>query len=521
MKAYLTLLSFILFISLSNAQVDYLFIQDKSEKLQCKEDTIISFKSWFVYQTEDDNVNGVIIDSCLDLSKDISSNRLRPDKSLFIKFRYDSLNFSFIKNSIYYLGFELGTDKLIFDTSATPKLFITIETIDSTGQVTELSNEFSAYYIHNGCAIIGNKCITTQKFEIQKLKSIYFKLPLLDQFPLSKIKIDPFSIFINEYFTQVDSLNALSAASISNLKLNIKLNELVSSSTPFDKYILVHTREGLPSSTNKDLKIVKINPNPTEVVDVNLRLQPDEDLYLQQFTGFDTEKALNSQEKHHFTLDVGEGNMCLQIAELIIDKNQTLLLSKGRLEMSDNFACLQVKNQGRLVIEESNRQILGYHGTGMYLFNQGVVEVKENSTLHFDGILLLKAENKMHLKKNASINFTPHCIINPGEHNGNLTIYGWKSQVNLNSLSQEEQQYIVIIEPQLTKNEAIRISPNPAQDFVETNINFAIDAPKLVGIDGVSYPCKLIESNTLDVSELPNGMYIITVGNQKGKFLKM
>lgn len=78
----------------------------------------------------------------------------------------------------------------------------------------------------------------------------------------------------------------------------------------------------------------------------------------------------------------------------------------------------------------------------------------------------------------------------------------------------------------LYEETSITVFPNPATDelIIDSKVNFEQSATRLVSVNGQNYPVNLSSDNRLDLSNIPNGLYILVLKTDKGyttkKFVK-
>jgi hypothetical protein len=316
----------------------------------------------------------------------------------------------------------------------------------------------------------------------------------------------------------VDTIPSLNANKIVNNELKFTPKELYQNY--YRVFLLRHTKNGIPSSQNIDKKIFKIRPNPSTVTNLIFTNKNTffQEFFIQDFIEFDTEVAEGKNEKHKFTLDISQARICNLIVELIMNDDQVLRVGNSTLELPSTTSCIQIKNNASLVIAENEIFRMGPESKGMFLFDNGNINVENNASLIVENMLLLKNDNHLFLNKNSKLKFLKTSSINKiNDLLGTMVIHGWKHQIDLNELPIDYHKYISIIEPSLGQEEKLECYPNPASDILTTNINLSKNRWFISDITGKKMSCSLLSENKIDISILLSGIYILHTeyGNQK------
>lgn len=179
-------------------------------------------------------------------------------------------------------------------------------------------------------------------------------------------------------------------------------------------------------------------------------------------------------------------------------------------------------------ITNSTTAKLSYTGETYFEANIGGYSAKQNLTVkgeNIEGNIFIKSNsNVFTISKEVlpaeggtvTVTYTPTTI---GEENAELTIYAKNAESVTVKLNGKANAPSSISENHDNGND-IAVYPNPVQDIANITGTDIDAAYCIYSLDGKMMKAGRLVFSTVDVSELPGGIYIIVIDNKKIKFVK-
>ncbi len=507
------------------------------------------YKNWEFYQTIDNLWNGERInDRCIQLGKEqinpglnkygIDLNSIDTSKALFVRYKMENLTdpITIEPNQLFYMtasAFANPTINLDFSNHCPSGLcsgLITILGIEGDNEMVSRRSDF-AFTPQNQCFV--GTCFVTEKTETNVFEEIIYKIALGPDSPL-----DPLL-----FFTSVDFELTWD---VEIIKDDLLVDEGFFNGTTYDlyfsdltqswwgaNYLLVHKEDGFPSIDNQSFTLVTPAENTEEQKSINVTIEDFQGVYYQLFSHLKAGPVLNNDNIfHELNIINNSSDMCLTIIELIFSQNTNFVYKGGHIGFMDRKACLQFRDNSKLVIEESQRLELGHGGIGNVNLRSGsTIEFKKNSNLVFDGNLMMVPYNEYEGDKNVFIDLPYGSSITFGE-SAKITVPGndmilyinmLGGVVDMTNLSDDDQRKIQLVYPNETENNGVfNIYPNPSDGQINI-FNYEaemIESISLINLTGQRVFSKSIFSKektlTHSFDQVRPGIYLVQLKTQKG-----
>lgn len=490
---------------------------------------IFTLQNYDVYQTEDGEIDGVRMEQCIAWSEDFPSNsaELSLDQidlslPLYIALRDTStlaespLPLLTEPNTLYNFVSLLSSDDPIFEIPTgcvsdwCSETIVDLELPSFSGDSTVVRSRVYTYngnernYFRNGV------CLPTPNLENPVLKRIIHRVVFNNQ-ATSNDKINLrwsnlFQPFNQDLILQDITIND---PQINQNEINISDFELFSN---FSNKLVVHTN-GYPGEQNKDVKQVKIFPNPTVQTEINLRLfQP---FIFQQYTSLGPSLVEGMDSTYHIlNLELFGGKFCVDIVDIVINNGGSFRFTKGDIELQCPASCLNFKNESTFIITKEKELTYGRYGNGVLGLTNGKILLEEGASLVLDSDILLDSRNgensRMDIKPGAKVRFTEGVdfIIN-GHQSEQLEVYGYETQVDISALSPESRDRIKIIEPDSEDSEVVDFYPNPTDGVIYFRNDMSNEPYQILSLDGRILSYGVVQNNRIDLSHSNNGVVLL------------
>jgi len=523
------------------------------ESIPCYSDpsvTVFSFTNWSLYQTVDDTWSGEKYSgSCPSLAEEttvintkykVDLSTIDQEKALFLAYEGPQVELS--KNNIYGLfGFynpdqeiqvKLGDDCMNEMCSG---LIIRSRYHDEMSSDTLVCNTFFPYTATNPYG--NNVCFNSEKTDKNTIVSAIYKLTL--DAPSNKL-VDYGGIDVSELFTPTlinEPTIVVKEEFFDGTSYEVSPRELFDEG--WGAYVVTHNVTGLPSETNQSFTEIEPGEFKSAPTTINLNIEYD----ILQFQKYSQLIGAlvegNEPERHPLNINFMM-DQCITIVELIGTGGTNFKMAGGNLEFNDKMACIQVRDNSSIFIEEEQEVYLGRDGVGnVNLRSGGSIIVKKDADLIFGGNLILtpyrpyEGDETIHidLQGGGHLEFTADAKIINNVFGDELFLYVYMNggTIDLSKLTAEDRAKIILVYGE-SINEKTDLSyfPNPASDFIRVYNpkQGLIKNIRVFNLQGRQvYSKRVNEKNPtteLNLEELESGLYtIITEYNNELVFSKI
>ena len=508
-------------------QMDYFEISDLVKTMPCPYDTaqnITTYESWEVYQTNDDLPEGVRDSICFSIKNNngFVVPKENQDKPIFIRWKKkDNEAIALFAHTMYNITYLLNADINGFkpnvncDEDRCSNLKLKFKYFYNDGQSYSREDVIIGQLNHNNCILSDNFCLPSGKGDSITIEDVVFTIYLnasgqkdivvglermlgftYDDF--QKIEND---IIVNEY------------QSGDSIKLNLR--DLPLGQSWRNNYLVTHDKAGVPSSTNADVKLLKLDPNPTEQKVISLRLFDDETLYFEDFTSLTAEKVKeNDTLFHELEIVQDGGNLCLFLIDLRIAPGSAFRYIKGDIAFSDTKACMFFKEKSKLIVESDAQLNYGHHGSGMLGLSDAAIYLASDARMHFDGTLVLnssKSNNHVYAAKNAVMVFGQNAsIMCKGSGDEKIFFHGKADQLDVSALNAFGRDRFVIVEEVRQPDPTTTIYPNPTAEILFTQASMVGKTFSIYDLNGRKLLSSLVPDDGIRLNHLGSGLYIFS-----------
>ncbi|MBL0082930.1 MAG: T9SS type A sorting domain-containing protein [Saprospiraceae bacterium] len=496
---------------------------------------INAYENFDIYQTVDNDVNGQRDTSCLSLVEgDLPFKSLDPSRPVFIRFNKkgdfgDSL---LLSNALYSIRYTFNTNEGGFlnpddckQGGCSKLVVVTREKWLATGQDTLRKTEFYGNIIHNQCIFQDEICFPTSKWDSIYLTDWWWEVYLNPLAPANaRLSYDGAWGYPQDFVSKVDELLPITKPVINNA-VEILPYHMVPQSFG-SNYLVLHSKSGIPSPQNRDDKVVTLSPNPATVVDITLKLNY-ESFYFQEYTAFVPSLVEGSDTlHHHFTILQEGGDMCLEVIDVRMGSGTKYLYKSGNIDFADKTACIFFKKGASFEIADGSHLFYGYKSMGMLGLADANVKIGAGASLVFDGTLVLNSDfaagSVMELAPNARLIFGNHAsVMAAGRANEKVRVKASPWQIDWGTLSLEEKDHFILEGNDIPDYETHYFYPNPTSNemyFFARQSGQKYTLSDLTGKVLMQGSCGL---ESLDLSHLHPGIYLIQVGDKSEKLIKL
>lgn len=546
-------ISFIILFPLLLSSQFYNINTFEVEEVPCATDpsvTVFKYTDWELYQTEEDTWNGTRYNgSCPDLQEaqlgsrtnyQIDLSTIDHTKPLFLAYKEkDFINsFNFYANNAFSFEASLYEPSgpsitLGSDCSGNICSGIIIRSVHIDSSISTDSIYCTATFPFLEKAGNSSCWITEKTFE-NKITDIIYKISLTEP---SASTVSPRSI---SFFEGWDSPNLLSDSVYYIPEIHNNQGTYDISITDLDDSffatttLVTHNSQGLPSSSNQSFTQIQPESNTTEAATINLNFNDNVFIHFQKYSHLIGGLVEGSDTTRH-TLNVTLGsNQCLFVIELIGTGGTNYKFSGGQFEFNDSDACLQLRDNSSLIVDDKKSVWFGQNGIGNLNLRSGSsIILEEKAEMTFDGKLFLNTYNKysgsenihVDLQPSSQLTFTENVkIINDlSDEVQYLYVHMNGGNIDISKLSEEDKKKIILVFPE-NKSEALTSSiifPNPCSEQVNiyNTHHKVIEKITLLDINGQTVLTQKLDSNqskiVLDIPGLNAGMYLMRIENEK------
>ncbi len=553
---------FILSAFFTHAQPNFDFFT--SINAVCTNDlTVITLPEfWDIYQTENDKWDGPVDSTfCIGITNfnRIQLEQIDPNRALFIRYQFTDANkvplephatyrfasTSYINNSnIIDYGIECENDLCT-------GIILGVEIPDSSGTGNAMRYHTTSYdpdvYSNN----FVDMCMATEEFEVQHMREFILKFKFNEE-DLNNDYIQLLITYCDPTWFGISFLeNPVVPASTfdGNNSYEIFLRDIMPNIGWNQHVIVPHYEEGYPSPDNISYHDFELEENTEESRTINLTINYGEDLFLLPFTslrGGGTEAA-GTHYRHNLNLINNGGNMCFESIDLEFGSDESYIHKGGTVNFSDDWACMQFKEGGKLVVADGVDFTYGTRGKGVLALRQGgTIEIGENASLTIDSRMYMNESRYdlgpqdlyMELNTGSKLSFTKRAqLSNEGSIDSEmkLNILMKGGELDLSELSDHERSLINVVfsTPEEFDN-SIKAYPNPVRETLSLKIQSEKEQSAQVQIFDPSGKLLFNSSPVLSdgqkniqfsISEIPNGYYIgsVTIDGESRtfKFIKL
>ncbi len=436
-----------------------------------------SSPNWLVYQTINDQWDGVIDSTqCIpflkhptNLAGKIPGNSYDPNKRLFIKPLLAGTNVQLYSNELYTASF-FATNVNTNDSCGGDlcnSLRYGIEIPDSNGAPGPMRWHVSK--VDSFFGGLGMGCLPTEKFSHNRIAELVITVKPTKSGDTTVVYIP----FLEMRFLT----NKLDSSSINVFRQGNDFNL-------YQNNLLLYTDSTYPDAAH--ISYVNLYPaTPSTTVDsLNVNVPQYASFTNQPFAQLRGGKVLSGTARHHVSLNITGGNVCMPgFVELVIQPRNSLNFYNGDIRFGNERTCIMILPEAELVIQKNGYFHCGLNGDGMLALQIGShVTLKENSTWLFDGHLIVgtkQIENDsvlVSVDKGETIQFTKKAKVS-GINGSKLVILDNGGTIDLNLLDENSRKNIKVIRAPIGDKPSIVMGMNP----FNKNLNFQITTPNAAG----------------------------------------
>lgn len=522
----------------SQAQWNSFYFDPRLDQQACRADStklIQAYESFDIYQTADNDVNGPRDTTCFSLvDGNLPFKGIDLSRPVFIRFNKkgnfgDSLLRS---NALYSIRYNFNANEGGFlnpdDCSqggCSKLVIVTREKWLPTGQDTLRKTEFFGDIMHNQCIFQDEICFPTSKWDSIYLTDWWWEVYLNPlSTPNARLSFDGARGYPQDLVSKVDTLLPITNPVVNNA-VEVFPYQLVPQSFG-SNYLVLHTKAGIPSSQNRDDKVVTLSPNPASVVDIILKLN-FESFYFQEYTAFVPSLVEGSDTlRHHFTIQQDGGDLCLEVIDVRMGNDTKYLYKSGNLDFADKSACIFFKKGSTLEIADGAHLFYGNKSMGMLGLADADLKMGAGASLVFDGTLVLNSDfnegSVMELAPNARLIFGDHAsVMAVGRPDEKVRVKAHPWQIDWGPLSSAERDHFILEENNIPDYETPCFYPNPTTQELYFYARLSGQKYALSDLTG-----KILEQGqcgleSLDLSHLHPGIYLLQVGERTEKLIKL
>ncbi len=536
MKYQLLLLSLSFSFSLAAQWEELALDAQQVQEVPCLSDPtqmVLKYDNWSFYQSQDDTWSGDRdTGNCPNLVEGANQryhldlSTIDSEKAIFLAYEGPAKELK--QNFIYSLYSSFGPDQNVqvkygdsCPNGMCSGLIIRTEHSDELSSDTLRCNTFYPYTRTNQCDIF--PCFNTEKTDRNAVVSAIYKLSLeAPSNETARAGTVAFESFIPP--TTIDQTSVSVPEQFYNgQSYDITLSNLFSG---WGTYLLTHNVPGLPSETNQSFTELDVEEFKGEPTEININLEWDV-LEFQKYSHFIGAQVEESEPERHIVNLLIKSDMCISIVELIGTGGTNFKMDGGNIDFSDKEACIQVRDNSAIYIEEGELVHMGRDGVGnVNLRSGGSIVIKKDAELVFGGRLILtpyrpyEGEEKIHvdLQGGGHLEFTSDAKILNNIFGDELFLYVYMNggTIDLSKLSVEDQSKVILVYPEneISTSE-LKLFPNPAQDKVTLyNKNLLpISRVEVYNNQGQLIHTKSINQNgptlELNIEGLPTGLYTL------------
>lgn len=535
------ILSILLFSVLHlNAQWGSFYINPSTKTQPCIYDstvTINAYQSLDIYQTSNNKVDGPRDSVCFTLANNnLQLDMIDLNRPLFfrLKSNADIGDTLLLSNGLYTLSYSFGAQEGGFlkptdcaNGGCSKLVVVTREKWAGTGQDTIRSSEFYGDIVHNQCILEDNICFPTSNWYHIVLIDLWWEVYLNPDIAITSKSFVGFNGASSHPQDLVNKITALKPVTLPVINNQVEINPGHLVSNIFGpNFLFVHSLPGIPSNQNRDDKKIVLSPNPSEVVDITLKLVY-EDFYFQEFTSIGPSKVEGNDILYHrLNILQDGGDMCMESIDLAIGDGTSFRYKKGNIEFSDKSACIFFKKGSTFEILPGSKLVYGHKTMGMLGWADATIKLNEASTLIFDGTLLLNGQNNkgstVELKHNARLVFGDHASVKTlGDSDEKVRVKAFTYQIDWGSLSAEERSHFILETPLVAETTDMHLYPNPASSEIFIDSRLAGQNFSILDLYGKVYLKGICSLEAIDVSNLHSGLYILQTENSSQKWFKL
>ena len=522
----------------SYAQWTSFYFDPRIDQQPCIEDTtklINSYENFDIYQTVDNDVNGQRDTICLSLvDGKLPFNLVDVSKPVFIRFNKkgdfgDSL---LLSNALYSIRYNFNANEGGFvnpddckQGGCSKLVIVTKEKWLATGQDTLRKTEFIGNIIHNQCIFQDEICFPTSKWDSIYLTDWWWEV-YLNPLPTSNatLTFEGAWGYPQDFVSKVDELMPITKPVINN-RVEVSPYQLVPQSFG-SNYLVVHNKAGIPSPQNRDDKIVSLSPNPSTPVDITLKLNY-ESFYFQEYIAFVPSRVEGSDTvHHHFTILQDGGDMCLEVIDVRMGDDTKYLYKSGHIDFADKTACIFFKQGSTLEIADGSHLFYGHKSMGMLGLADANLKVGMGASLVFDGTLIINSDfvagSVIELAPNARLIFGDHAsVLTAGRANEKVRVKASPWQIDWGTLSIEEKDHFILQENEIPNYETHCFYPNPTSNELYFYTGLSGQKYTISDLTGKLLMKGSCGLESLDISQLHPGIYLMQVGEKSEKLIKL
>ena len=484
---------FLLFTSFSSFgqyfDLDY-FDVDSTICAADENQQIYFFKNWELYQTLDNTWNGERDNSlCINLGREyleffekyrygIDLTTINPDKAVFLRYKMEDqppvlLDPNFL---YFFVGSMFAQQQMFlnFDDTCPDGLcsgIISILEIEEDGESALRQSNFP-FTPANQCAIYS--CFVTEKTMTNRMDQVIFKFTLTEESPLDPLILSTGAQMEAVTWPDIEYIEEdISIGTEFFDGTNYSVNIMALGNGWYESpYLVKHIEKGLPSIDNQSIIYLGPEENTEEPQTINLIIEEYQNLYYQWFSHLKGAQVQGSDSIHH-TLNIVSSSldMCIAIVERIHEDNTNFVYQGGHIEFMDQDACLQFRNNSKLVIGKGKHLNFGESGVGNLNLRSGsTIQFDEGASMHIDGNLIItpyykfSGDKKIYvdLKQGTKLSFGENARIYNPYGNLKLNVRMKGGNLDISALSAEDQQKVNIIYPE--PNQPLKemvLFPNP------------------------------------------------------------
>lgn len=434
----------------------YSFSAGEAVASNCSQITTSVYDGWELFQTEDNNYNGI---HTLDFCGAYADNAFKYfnadlDKAIFIKNTVEQIplepNQSYTIQSENVFGYSADfSDPNLCGQGICQGAIIEVEVPDDPNDLDDLpeirTHYLEAVYVDG---LLRMPCFASEYFENQKIVS--FIIRVFPQGIQGNIQYPYLELWKSEQIQEIDTAYLLDDVFNNNIYFY----------NDFSAYMVMHDPLSFPSAQNVTFAEAASDVDNTQVQDITIGMSNYSTLVFQPFT--DIRGALiegSETERHNVILTLENANVCITyyFFEIVMEPGDELAITKANV-MMNHGSCIRIEKDATLRINENSHFDYGYNGEGMIALNSGSSLILEkNASIEFNSIFSMWENPWEETPSNIEIYVNPGNKLVFGKYSSianksidnrmKLVIHANGGLVDLSGLSDEDLEHVIVVYP--------------------------------------------------------------------------